>query len=388
MPLKQRTMSMDQVLFLRYDTAIKSKESGYTTPMTVFRRAKPKIAKYVSKKSGSTEAYNEVCVFRKCRDGKHFFSVRHSQKILDGTIGPRQDDPYQLVFEVRTDGQAHTSAWSRLGSIGPFHNWNEGRSLAVRIEWEYPPKSGEWRHRYLFSNRVNTFMDNNQAGSHLTYIKTICLLQWLFNAEPNKPQSWMPRLRGCAYVLQTVYNFHTQTIEVQPQEPFTMRSGGLRSQVNIIAAMKALGLDNVDGPFRQHKMCDGYAMLRPKILASLGPGCAQIPGMNCCHTCMLFGRPCCSWTKNGAVREMRTFTEDMIKGESSMEGKVASADVALNKTYRAGLHCQPLPEMEEPVQTFRQQLIGGVNIAMLEDDLSDAEDEDEHVEGEDAEAED
>jgi hypothetical protein len=143
MPLKEWTMSMDQVLFLRYDTAIKSKESGYTTPMTVFRRAKPKIAKYVSKKSGSTEAYNEMCVFQKCRDGQHFISARHSQKILDGTMGPRHDDPYQLVFEIRTDGQAHPSAWSRLGSIGPFLNWNEGRSLAVRIEWEYPPKSGE-----------------------------------------------------------------------------------------------------------------------------------------------------------------------------------------------------------------------------------------------------
>jgi hypothetical protein len=85
---------------------------------------------------------------------------------------------------------------------------------------------------------------------------------------------------------------------------------------------------------------------------------------------------------------MRTFTEDTIKGESSMEGKMPSADVALNKKYRAGLHCQPLPEMEESVQTFRQQLIGRVNLVMLEDDRSDTEDADEDVEGEDGEAED
>jgi hypothetical protein len=80
-------------------------------------------------------------------------------------------------------------------------------------------------------------MDNNEAGSHLNYVKTISMVQWLFNAEPNKPQPWMPRLRGCAYVLQTVYNFHTQTIEVQPQEPFSMRSGGLRQKDNIITDM-------------------------------------------------------------------------------------------------------------------------------------------------------
>jgi hypothetical protein len=104
MPFKEWSVSMEQLLSLRYDTNIKSKESGYTIPMTVFRGAKPKIAKYVSKKSGSTETYDEMCVFQKYRAGKHFFGARHSQKVLDGTMGPRQDDPYQLVFEVRTDG--------------------------------------------------------------------------------------------------------------------------------------------------------------------------------------------------------------------------------------------------------------------------------------------
>jgi hypothetical protein len=300
-------------------------------------------------------------------------------------MGPRQDDPYQLVFEVRTDGQAHPSVWSRLCAIGPFRNWDQGRSLAVCIEWEYPPKSGKWRHRYLFAHNVCTFENKNQAGSHVNYINTIAMVQWLFDAEPNRPQPWMSRLRGCAYVLQTVYNFHTQTIEVKLQEPFTMQSGRTKTKASIVAAMEALGLDNVDGPFGQQKMCDGCAMLSTKALESLGSQCIQIQGLNCCRNCLLFGRPCCSWTKNGAVRESSVFSKGMISGEISHEEKVTSADVALNKTYRSGLHYQPLPETEEQVQSFSQNPIEVVNLAMLEDDLSDAEDADEDFEGEDGE---
>jgi hypothetical protein len=51
MPFKEWAVTMDQLLFLRCDTAIKCKKTGSTIPMTVFRRAKPKIANYLSKKA-------------------------------------------------------------------------------------------------------------------------------------------------------------------------------------------------------------------------------------------------------------------------------------------------------------------------------------------------
>ncbi|KAF2106273.1 hypothetical protein BDV96DRAFT_335219 [Lophiotrema nucula] len=380
MPFKEWSATMDQLLFVRYDTAIKSKGTGTTIPITVFRRNSPKIAQYRYVGSGTPGACYEMCVFQKYRAGKHFFSARHTQKITDGTMGSRQDQPYQAVFEVRTDGQAHPCAWSRLYAIGPFQNWDEARSLGARIEWEYPPKSGEWRHRYLFAHKVYTFEDVNQVGSHANYIKTIAMVQWLFNAQPNQPQPWMPRLRGCAYVLQTNYNYHTQTIEVMPQQPFTMRSGSLKTKATIVAAMKALDLDNVDGSFGQQKVCDTCAMLNSKVMNNFGSKCIQVPGKNYCRVCLLFGRPCCSWTKNGAVRGERAFSEGMITGQSSNEGKVTSADVTLNKKYRTGLHRQPLPETEEQVQPFTQQLIDVVSLARLEDDLSDAEEADEDFE--------
>jgi hypothetical protein len=160
MPFKEWAVTMEQLLFLRYDTAIKAKSNGQTIPITVFRRAKLKTANYAPKSSSSNpNAFGKSCAFQRYSMCKCFFTARHTQNVRDGTMGPRQDDHYQLVFEVRTDGQAHPNAWSRLYDIGPYENWAEGRALAARIEWEYPSKSGIWRHRYLYFNTLYTFHD-------------------------------------------------------------------------------------------------------------------------------------------------------------------------------------------------------------------------------------
>lgn len=233
----------------------------------------------------------------------------------------------------------------------------------------------------MFAYKTHLFSDRDQMGSFYGYSETIPMIQWLFNAAPNNQQSWMPRLQGCAYVLQTVYNYHTQTIGVKSQEPFAMRSGGLIPRATIVAAMKELGLDNVDGPFQSGKTCDGCTMLSPKIMATLGSKCVQIPGENCCRPCRLFGRPCCSYTKNGAVRGVRAFSQGVIEGTNLNEGKVTPADVVLNKKYRAALHHQPLPETDGQVLSFSQQLIDVLNLTQLEDDLSDVEEAEEEFQG-------
>ncbi len=267
MPFKEWAVKMEQLLFLRSDMIIKSRDTGEVMPISVFRRAKMKTANYTAKKKqGTPEAYEEMYAFQKYHLGRHFFSVRHSQKVTDGTMGPRQDDPYQFVFEVRTDGKPHPNAWSRLYSVGPFKNWDEGRSLAVRMEWQHPPNSGQWKHRYLYCHKVYTFQNRDQAGSHVNYIKTIAMVRWLFNSVPNEPSPWMPRLRGCAYVLQTDYNYHTQTIKVKQQDLFNMRSGATKPRAEIVNAMKALGLENVDGSFGLQPKCDTCTMLDIRAL--------------------------------------------------------------------------------------------------------------------------
>jgi hypothetical protein len=388
MPFTEWARTKEQLLFLRHDTLVKDRVTGRSIPMSVFRRAKPKSAHYLSKSSGKqSNAYDEMYVFQKYRAGKHFFSVRHSQTVRDGTMGPMQDDPYQLVFEVRTDGQPHPNAWSRLPNIGGLINWDQARSLAVRIEWEFPAKSGIWKHRYLYAQNVYKFQDQREAGCHANYIKIIAMIQWLFDAPPNNPRPWMPRLKGCAYVLQTVYHYHTQTIEVKNPEPFTMTNGGHKKKVDIVNAMKAVGFDNVDDEPEVKKTCDGCAMLSTKALKSIGSKCVVVEGLDVCRPCLLFGRPCCSWTKNPAVKGMRAFSKGMIAGEIAHEGKVTSEDVALNKKFRAALNCQPLPESRVEGTTFTQQLIDASNLDTLEDDLSDVEDAEEEFEGSEGEDE-
>jgi hypothetical protein len=374
MPFKEWVQLNDQNLFLRHDTFFKDRNTGYSMPMTVFRLAKPKIAHY-RRMNESRKTY-VLLVIHKAHEGKSFFSAGHSQTILDGTMGPREDDPYQLVLEVRTDGGAHPYGWSRTCSIGAFQNWDQGRALAVRIEWEHPPKSGQWKHKYLSTNRVYAYDDPKVVGSHSAYIKTIAMIRWLFDAPENKFQPWIPRLRGCAYVLETIYNYHTQTIHIGPQRPFTMRSGATVTIDSIIQSMQRLGLDNVDVTFRQNAKCDTCTILSTKNMARMGSECVQLPGKNCCWTCMLVGRPVCSWTKSGAIKSSVQFSHGKISGTVTAKHitKLPPADVALHKKYAAGLICQP-DFTEVTGETFTQKPLELLNLSAQEDDLSDVEDE-------------
>ena len=243
MPFKEWAVSKEQLLILRWDTAIKSKSTGYTIPITEFRSQTEDRKSHVQEEWSSPR-----CLRRNVR-----LPEISSWKAL-------LQSPSLSEHPPRKDGAS------------------SGRALPTRIR--SPPKSGKWRHRFLFTRKVYTFQDNDQVGSPINYINTIAMVRWLFNAEPNKPQPWMPHLKGCAHVLQTVYNYHTQTIEVKLQELFAMRSGGLKPRARIVAAMQALGLDNVDGTFGQQKMCDTCAMLSTKALRTLGSACIHIPGIN------------------------------------------------------------------------------------------------------------
>jgi hypothetical protein len=52
-----------------------------------------------------------------------------------GRDGPPAGTWVYPVFELTTDGTAHAVPWSRLPSIGPFSDWAEALSLALKIEW-------------------------------------------------------------------------------------------------------------------------------------------------------------------------------------------------------------------------------------------------------------
>ncbi|KAF2793776.1 hypothetical protein K505DRAFT_361718 [Melanomma pulvis-pyrius CBS 109.77] len=154
------------------------------------------------------------------------------EAVGDGSTAPLQNAPYYVVFEVRI--QPHPQAWSRIPSIGSYLNWNQGRSLAIRIEWEYPPNSG-----------------SGEPGSHDNFAKTISMIQWLFGAKPNHSHAWITRASGRVHVLRAFYEYHTQNLEIKNQMPIAMNEGARITKADVIAAMRApeLGLLNVNGPF-------------------------------------------------------------------------------------------------------------------------------------------
>jgi hypothetical protein len=89
-PFKEWSLMSEQRLFLRHDVHVKSRIDGSVMPISIFRSAKMKIAKYQRKQTGPGLETN---VFLKMHQGKYFFGVSHTQTIHDGTMGPKQDQP-------------------------------------------------------------------------------------------------------------------------------------------------------------------------------------------------------------------------------------------------------------------------------------------------------
>ena len=223
------------------------------------------------------------------------------------------------------------------------------------------------------------------------------MTQWLFNAEPNHPQTWMTRLRGCAYVLQTVYNYHTQTIEIKLPEPFVMADGRHIKPTKVMQHMTNLGLRNVNGPFRSldttRLNCDTCALLRTDRQKTLARGCYQVtlaPGQNfvVCGVCLAFERPCCSWTPGYGFKNPGYYTASQIAGIGSNKALLSTDEVSTNKRWMSLLVAQPRPELEQTGEEFKQQLIDIANLPRDEDDASDAEEEEDMLvedEGDDVE---
>ncbi|KAL1794664.1 hypothetical protein ACET3X_006480 [Alternaria dauci] len=379
-PFKEWGLMTEQRLFLRHDTLVKSRLNGSVMPISIFRSAKPKIANYNSKKGKDGL---EIPVFAKMHQGDYFFGVSHTQTIKDGTMGPKHRQPFYIVFEVRTDGQAHPNAWSRLPEIGPFLNWQQGRALAARMEWEYPIGSGNFRFRYIHSRKIFTFLDaKSYAGSNINYYRSIAMTQWLFNAEPNHAQAWMTRLTGCAYVLQTVYHYHTQTIEVKLPEPFVMADGRHIKPDEVMQQMMASGLRNVNGQFKclgtTRLNCDTCALMRTERQKHLADGCYQVElkgrkDLLVCNVCLIFGRPCCSWTPGYGFKNPGYYTSNQIAGVGSNKAQVNADEVAANKRWMSLLVAQPRPVQEQTGEEFKQQLFDIATLKRDDDDLSDAE---------------
>jgi hypothetical protein len=385
-PLLEYASTMDRFLYVRSDADIKDGKTGVVTPMAFYRRANRCIvkAKGLSKdqKSGST-----AIVFSRFSYGPKKMVVHFGYNTglrSDPNKAPTPGTRYELVFEVRKDGTPHPYAWARLPSIGRFENWDQANSFAVRLEWEYPINSGNWRFRYLQSGRDDsdisfTRNDEKVPGSLRNYAKAISTLQWLTNSLPNHKHSWITTIPGAARVLFTEYNFMTQTITFkEPTDPIRMISGRERSDDAMFTLMRQPrhGLDQVDVPFGtfspgagvhgrgkgSNAACDTCVLLvvcNDRI--SLDRSCIQYKGSKVCTNCRVFGRPCCTWTKNlRAVDTKHHVTVEQFNHATAV---------------RTALICMPKDQVPEKLQSFSQQLRKLESSQQTPDDGSDCEDD-------------
>jgi hypothetical protein len=132
------------------------------------------------------------------------FKLHSDQKDRDGFQYPIEGTECHVIFEARLDGKLTKDCWSRLPHIGVRQNWDQARSFALRIEWEHPTGSGNWRYRYVRSPTEPTMANNNVPGSLKRYAKSVAVLHWI------------PRPYGSIRVLQATYNFMDQSITLAP----------------------------------------------------------------------------------------------------------------------------------------------------------------------------
>jgi hypothetical protein len=385
MPLKEWAKFNESTLFIRHDTCFKNRQNGEIMPMAIFRKVTPKRTHYRYRDNSAM-----MTVFMKLHEGSLAFSLAHIDKTGDGTTAPLQDDPFHVVFEIRKDGGPHPQAWSRLPDIGGYVFSEQGRSMAVRMEWEHPAKSGMWRSIYLQSPKTMMFMDKTVPGSHVNLSKTISMIQWLSGAAPNHSHSWIPRFRGSAHVFQAEYDYHQQRLTITYQTPITMHSGAMRDIDDIQNDMKKseYRLLNVGGAFGQftggdllgggRKLCDTCVILGTRGVKDLQLSCTPLENRpNCCRVCMLFGRPCCSWTSKPFIREPDFFLSSTL-AKTSSKHKVTTEDAVRYKVARAALVNQPAWVDKNPGETFQQEtyIIG---LAELEDEVDEVQAEDENI---------
>ena len=294
-PLHEYGSHRDKHLLIRTDDNIRDNKTGAFIPMAIYRSARtssiPANAKGV-----------QVFKLHVIANGKLKLVVSFGTAYVKKRPHlPPPGSRFNFAFEVRKDGTPHPYAWARLAAIGPFKNWDQANSFAVRIEWEFPVSSGKWQFEYLQSGKHFEQVDPQVPGSLNSYAKAIAFLGWLTNARPNHNHAWITKTQGAALVLQTEYDFMSQTIRFQDaKNDIVMLPGARRTNDDIIAQMfrPEYGLTPVVSP-GQRLLCDTCRLLPHGCRVTMFPdgGCVPAkPIANLCTNCAVLGLPCCSFT--------------------------------------------------------------------------------------------
>lgn len=378
-PLLEIGESFDKLLFIRTDANIKDGKTGKVVPMAFYHRSNP--AKFNVKMGRADDGGNQKALHL-LKLTKHTNNKRHT--IVDISISvnnktlpsqwPLPGTPYELVIEVCKDGSQHPHAWAKLPDIGGFQNSTQANSFAIRVEWQYPQDSGNWRFNYVQARQMWVMVNDKIPGSLPTHAKAITFLHWLTNSRHEHRQTWITKAPGCARVLQARYNFMDQSIQfVEQDKDIKMLPGTALSVDTIESLMKKpeYGLKDVGaqfggnftgyrGPNTHRSKCDSCVVLSARNQQVSGV-CAQYNNTRGCTNCVnVFARPVCSWT---AELKDKGFGSTK-KRTAEQKAKTAVAEKALvcqDDIVFAGL------------PTFKQQLRQLEDSEQREDDASDFE---------------
>lgn len=365
-PISEMATRRDKLLWLRTDYYMRDDATCTSYTVAEFRCHTPV---FIHWKIG--KELRSACIFtvpsRKNKSAMHQFCLTQPLAKDDGVAHPIEGTLCQVVIEVRLDGKAVRYPWARLPLIEFNTSSSQANSFAVRVEWEHPKGSGNWRFAYAQSRRqLWKMIDKTTPRSLYRWAVAYATLHWIFNKKPEytSTMSWMPVPHGAMRVLQVRYDYMQQTVRFEvPQGQYDITRIAPNSTEHIHNQMHTLDIHHTRptaadlekaGASGLRTRCDLCSVLCSNSAWDKVTGvCKTEAGETICSNCKALGLPVCPWTL-----------------ELKLEGSLKTAkDRSIYDTVVAAIFASPLADVSHKSfqQTFRSLGQSDSTMAVAED---------------------
>lgn len=191
------------------------------------------------------------------------------QDVFVATIGSDEpgSQPDTLVwpiFEIMLNGQAHRAPWARLSDWGIWPDWDQVKSLGLRLQWDV---NGKTLYRYVQHDSMADFADGS-AGSIIAYIKVTALFRLFFHATQQHPRSYDLDY-GIARIKTLKMNQDENVLHIKDlvSSPRVLPRFTRKTDEQMVREMTALGFTNVNGDHDHHTQRGVMGITRTR-----GPG--------------------------------------------------------------------------------------------------------------------
>ncbi|KIV84013.1 hypothetical protein PV11_05989 [Exophiala sideris] len=171
--------------------------------------------------------------------------------IPSGVLGLDVGTWVHPVIEMMADGSPHSHSYTRLPIAGPYADWNQANSWALKIEFELD--NGSWQHVYLScSNPYEARTPQlNWPGAFDAYGHGIGIYRYLQQVQLDRhsKQAWMYDY-GLARIKEQKFDFLTQTItpeDVLPPNKI-VKASSMKTVGQMQAELGQLGLNAFGNP--------------------------------------------------------------------------------------------------------------------------------------------